>query len=190
VYRTSILEAAERVFARRGWAATKIADVAKEAGLAAGTLYNYFDSKEHILESIIEWRGGQVVERVTAIAQGSGTPLGRLRDYTAWMLNHLETDGVSVRIYAEANGGLPLKPGQRCFADNYERHLSISRELIVEAQAKGELRRDALAEDLVMALSGVISGHINAWLQRPTKGGLVARLDRIYDLFLKGAASP
>jgi TetR/AcrR family fatty acid metabolism transcriptional regulator len=189
VYRTSILEAAERAFTRRGWASTKIADIAREAGLAAGTLYNYFESKEQILESLIEWRGGQVVEKITAIAHGAGTPLSRLREYTSWMLHHLETDGIAVRIYAEARSGLPLKPAQRCCSDNYQRHLDISRELIAEAQAARELRVDVDTEDLVMALAGIIGGHINAWLQTPTKGALAQRVNRIYDLFLKGAAS-
>src|SRR5262245_46891880 len=48
-YREAILAAAERVFSKSGFYATRMADIAKEAGVAVGTLYNYFDSREVIL---------------------------------------------------------------------------------------------------------------------------------------------
>src|SRR5690349_11014182 len=57
VYENAILEAAERVFGRDGFEAAKMADIAREAGVAAGTLYNYFDSKVQIFESLMRFRG-------------------------------------------------------------------------------------------------------------------------------------
>ena len=54
VYRQAILEAAMRVFGSTGFRDAKIADIATEAGVATGTLYNYFSSKEEIFQSILD----------------------------------------------------------------------------------------------------------------------------------------
>src|SRR5689334_22444771 len=61
VYQNAILEAAERVFGRDGYQAAKMADIAREAGVAAGTLYNYFESKAQIFESLVQFRGEEML---------------------------------------------------------------------------------------------------------------------------------
>src|SRR5262245_55007662 len=52
-FRDAIVSAAERVFARSGFYATKMAEIAREAGVGVGTLYNYFESKEVIFTEIL-----------------------------------------------------------------------------------------------------------------------------------------
>src|SRR6187455_1090549 len=58
--RERILSAAERIFARHGFFAAKVSDVAKEAGVADGTIYLYFKSKDDLLISLFERRMQQV----------------------------------------------------------------------------------------------------------------------------------
>src|SRR5687767_15687178 len=58
--RERILDAAERIFARDGFFAAKVADVAREAGVADGTIYLYFKSKDDLLISLFESRMKQV----------------------------------------------------------------------------------------------------------------------------------
>src|SRR5882762_2514081 len=50
--RTELLDAAVRVFARKGFHASRVGDIAEEAGVAHGLLYHYFRSKEQVLETI------------------------------------------------------------------------------------------------------------------------------------------
>src|SRR5688572_15527741 len=78
--RERILDAAERVFARSGFFQARVADIAREAGIADGTIYLYFKSKDEILISLFESR----MERVThelehAVARAAGGPSERLR---------------------------------------------------------------------------------------------------------------
>ncbi|HEY4245141.1 MAG TPA: helix-turn-helix domain-containing protein, partial [Kofleriaceae bacterium] len=67
--RERILAAAERVFAKNGFFAARVSEIAKDAGVADGTIYLYFKSKDDLLISLFENRMKQVIamlERVTA----------------------------------------------------------------------------------------------------------------------------
>src|SRR6185503_15218153 len=73
-YRQSILEAAERELVRVGFGAAKMTHVARAAGVAVGTLYNYFDSKEQIFAEIIAHRCAEMRAQLAQDLRG-GTPL-------------------------------------------------------------------------------------------------------------------
>ncbi|HEY0993860.1 MAG TPA: helix-turn-helix domain-containing protein, partial [Kofleriaceae bacterium] len=67
--RERILAAAERIFARHGFFAARVSEVAKEAGVADGTIYLYFKSKDDLLISVFENRMAHVNDQLrTAIA--------------------------------------------------------------------------------------------------------------------------
>src|SRR5512144_11265 len=85
--RERILSAAERIFARHGFFAAKVSDVAKEAGVADGTIYLYFKNKDDLLISLFEEKMGEVVTEVRdKIANGDG-PLACLRIFIE---NHMD----------------------------------------------------------------------------------------------------
>lgn len=73
--RGRILDAAERIFARDGFFAAKVADVAREAGVADGTIYLYFKSKDDLLISLFESR----MERVNATLGAAIAPVAGAR---------------------------------------------------------------------------------------------------------------
>src|SRR5690606_25664309 len=75
--RQRILDAALRLFARYGYAATSVRQIAEEAGVAQGLLYNYFDGKEALLRAMLE-RSAADVERSLSQAAGGATPQERL----------------------------------------------------------------------------------------------------------------
>lgn len=69
--RAQLLEAAQRVFERNGFVEVRVADIVKEAGVAHGTFYTYFNSKEEIFRAVIE------VHQSTIEQSASGTSLPR-----------------------------------------------------------------------------------------------------------------
>jgi len=75
--REQILDAASVVFSERGLVASKIADIARVAGLSHGLVYHYFESKEHVFAALIERVLGGIRESLTA---ASGTPAERLEE--------------------------------------------------------------------------------------------------------------
>lgn len=81
--RDRILAAAERVFARRGFFAARVSEIAKDAGVADGTIYLYFKSKDDLLISLFELRMQQVNSALrTAIARvPADQPIQQLRAF-------------------------------------------------------------------------------------------------------------
>src|SRR5215468_5435012 len=69
--RERILVAAERIFARRGFFASRVSEIAREAGVADGTIYLYFKSKDDLLISLFERRMGQVNDELRAAIAGA-----------------------------------------------------------------------------------------------------------------------
>ena len=69
--RTLILQAAVRVFAAEGYEATRVGDIAKEAGVAYGLVYHYFGSKDAVLEAVFREQWGRLLAAL-ALAEGDG----------------------------------------------------------------------------------------------------------------------
>src|SRR5258705_1122081 len=77
--RDAILDAAQRLFARYGYRKTTVDELAREAGIAKGTVYLYFKSKEEIAVGRIERVLESMRVRLEGIASSAGSPLDRLR---------------------------------------------------------------------------------------------------------------
>jgi AcrR family transcriptional regulator len=80
-----LLSAALEVFAERGFAATKLDDVARRAGVSKGTVYLYFESKEALFKAAVESAVLPVLEAGEAIAANASTPPAEaLRSFVFW----------------------------------------------------------------------------------------------------------
>src|SRR5215468_2114087 len=79
--RERILAAAERVFAKRGFFAARVSEIAKDAGVADGTIYLYFKNKDDLLISLFEARMHQVNDELRAQVAKEKTPLAQLRAF-------------------------------------------------------------------------------------------------------------
>src|SRR4051812_49937843 len=77
--RDAILRAATDVFAERGFFNAQVADVARAAGVAAGTVYLYFRSKDDLLVSIFERTMADAIREGRAAIEGIGDPVEQLR---------------------------------------------------------------------------------------------------------------
>lgn len=91
--REQILQAALKVFSRRGLAATKISEIAKEAGLSHGLVYHYFNSKDEIFITLVKkaLEGSKLV--VDLASQQKLSPLDQLHWLTKTILTGLSNDG-------------------------------------------------------------------------------------------------
>ncbi len=182
------MEAAMRVFGSTGYNEAKIADIAAEAGVATGTLYNYFSSKEEIFESILE-DGRERVWAHLSESESISDPLERLRDAIGRMLGFLEEHGALFVIYTQiiADPHSLLRPGIQT-DDEFRRALVTLFETSLAA-ASARLRPDLPHETLAVALSGLIHGFIMRWVEGGCRPGLRAQTDLIFDIFMNGARS-
>ncbi|MFN8643790.1 MAG: TetR/AcrR family transcriptional regulator [Candidatus Binatia bacterium] len=78
VYRQHILEAAERVFAERGFESAKLQDISRLAEVSMGTIYAIFASKEELFRGILDTRGGELLETARVATQSDGDPRAAL----------------------------------------------------------------------------------------------------------------
>ncbi len=90
--RSRILSAAMKVFARKGFASARVSDVAREAGVADGTIYLYFASKDAILISIIEEGMNAIIDGLQKGLKGLDDPRDRLRYFCKYHLEFADRD--------------------------------------------------------------------------------------------------
>lgn len=188
-FRTAILGAAETVFAREGFSAAKMADIAAEAGVAAGTLYNYFGSKNEIFNSILASGVTELSGRVERAAT-EPDPVERLRRVMGVSLEFLNEKGTLFLVYVQLHGGPDVETYSSAFehAEMRRAHLGVMATAVAEAQQQGRLRTDLDPETQVLALSGITNGFILRWAEEGcAPGELAAHLDTIFELFLKGS---
>jgi AcrR family transcriptional regulator len=90
VRRQQILNAAAIVFADRGFPAARISDIAAEAGVAQGTVYRFFTSKDEIASAIFDLGQDECRAKLEELCgQGVAAPLRIVRDYVAWYARYL-----------------------------------------------------------------------------------------------------
>ncbi|MBW2102262.1 MAG: TetR/AcrR family transcriptional regulator, partial [Deltaproteobacteria bacterium] len=82
-----IIEAATRIFAEKGFFQAKVSDIAREAGVADGTIYIYFENKDDILISLFEEQIKVVLDNMIRDVSGEKGPIEKLRRFA---LTHLE----------------------------------------------------------------------------------------------------
>src|SRR5712675_3645443 len=90
--RESILRAATRVFARNGYFNSKVADIAREADVADGTVYLYFKSKEEILHSIFDQNMTEAINAGHLLIEKVSDPGEKLRRIAMLHLDRLGAD--------------------------------------------------------------------------------------------------
>jgi AcrR family transcriptional regulator len=174
VYRDAILGAAERVFGRAGFAEAKMAEIGREAGMAAGTLYNYFDSKEEIFRSLCEARAGEMLRRLDA----AGGLIESVRASLAWIDEHREMFAL-VLEHGHVVSGMHQAHREE-FIQAWER-------VVKQAVADRVLRSDVPAADLAALLIGSMKGFVQARLLRGSKKKLAEAAPLIVDVFVNGA---
>lgn len=137
----AILEAAEEVAAARGVEATSISAIAERAGVAVGTLYNYFDDRDALLAALFKLRRDALRPRLVAVAEAAAhLPLAeRLGAYLAGVARALDDFRAFCRVAISADGAIKgrspsvvlvtvtealaeiLRPAVRGRADEYAR---------------------------------------------------------------------
>jgi TetR/AcrR family fatty acid metabolism transcriptional regulator len=166
--RRTILRAAINVFASKGYHGCRIADVAKEAGVAYGLVYHYFKNKDELLETVFETGWNGFITRVRAVVEGEGTleeKVHRIVD-VAFEAYRVDPRGVKVLIVEIARG-----PGGRVNQQaTFTEAIRLCMQMLTQAQAAGELRSDLdvqLAAALIfgnveMAFTALVMGMVDS----------------------------
>jgi TetR/AcrR family transcriptional regulator, fatty acid metabolism regulator protein len=159
--RRVILDAAARVFARRGFHTSRVGDIAEEAGVAHGLLYHYFASKDEVLETIFREHWAVLLDHLHAVESSDDPPLEQLRGIAAVMFEGWlrEPDVVRVVVREIARS---TEVQER--AGELVKPIGAIRRIIERGQAEGTFRRDLEAETAAIIFYGAIDELITGWV--------------------------
>jgi TetR/AcrR family transcriptional regulator, fatty acid metabolism regulator protein len=184
--RDAILRAAIDVFAERGYFNAQVADVARAAGVAAGTVYLYFKSKDDLLVSIFERSMRESLTAGREAVAESGDPRERLRRLARGHLARLGGDR-NLAVVFQVELRQSTKFMERFSSTHLRDYLGLIREAIADGQRSGIFRDDIKATVAAKMLFGALDEMATNWILSKRRYSLEADADAVVDLFINGA---
>ena len=180
-----ILEAAIRVFARQGFYQSTVAQIAREAGVADGTIYLYFKNKDDILVQFFNYRTKQVFDRFRAAVNQSDNSQDKLRSLVRRHLTEFQQDRDMAVVYqVETHQNSRLAEAQ--IREMSQMYQDIVSEIVETGQQEGSIRKDLYVGLVKRFILGAVDEVINTWLHSDKNYDLVSMADPLVDLFVRG----
>src|SRR5690349_190388 len=185
--REAILRAAVKVFARAGYFNSKVADIAREAGIADGTVYLYFKSKDEILHSVFDRAMEEFISEGRRELEAIEKPEDRLRKIAELHLERLGADrDLAVVFQVELRGSTKFM--EEFSAAGFAEYLDIIRANIEDGQKAGEFRADVKPIVAAKMLYGALDEMVTNWVLSKKRYPLAPLADEVLKVFLGGLA--
>jgi AcrR family transcriptional regulator len=170
--RAQILDAAAQVFAHKGLAGTRTADIAAACKMSEGLLFHYFASKEDMFAAVVEGALQAAGNPAQSVLQQPGSPLEKLRYLLQVYLPGMWSKPAYFLVILQAlNSETTPEALRELVLEQSTRNLRIYQQLIVEGQATGEVAQGDPAL-LTLALGACIQGLGSGVLHWPRLLGL------------------
>jgi TetR/AcrR family fatty acid metabolism transcriptional regulator len=161
--RRVILDAAVRVFARQGFHACRVSDIADEAGVAYGLVYHYFASKDEVLDTLFLERWGVMLELIREVDSQPLPVREKLGAITSFIVDSYSHDPdlmkvIIVEVTRAANSFGQTHLGQ--IREAYE----LIGEIVTKAQQEGVFKPEIEARFAAMAFYGTIEQLLTGWI--------------------------
>ena len=175
--RRQLLDAAVRVFARKGYHASRVGDIAEEAGVAHGLLYHYFESKDQVLEAVFHENWSLLVARIESVEETDEPAADQIRHIAAIVLRtwlHLPD---VVRVVIQEFGRSP-ELGERI--GELTLPIDALQRVIARGIERGEFRKDVDPAFAATVVYGSIDELLTAWVlgRLPSDEEAVARAEQ------------
>lgn len=136
-----IIRAATKVFAKKGFFNARISDIAKEAKVADGTIYLYFNNKFDILLSVFEQEIGKLIEQVLLLLEKEESPQAKLQIFISHHLEEMKKNKYLAEvIHIELRQTSKLIREYR--KNTFNEYLGIIAQIIEQGQAAGVFRKE------------------------------------------------
>jgi TetR/AcrR family transcriptional regulator, fatty acid metabolism regulator protein len=161
--RRLILDAAVRVFARQGFHACRVSDIADEAGVAYGLVYHYFASKDEVLDTLFLERWNVMLELIREVDAEAMPVRDKFRAIASFIVDsyHHDPDLMKVIIVEVTRAANSF--GQTHLAEIRAAYELIA-EIVSKAQAEGVFRPEIEARFAAMAFYGAIEQLLTGWI--------------------------
>ena len=186
--RELILRAATKVFARNGYFNSKVADIARAADVADGTVYLYFKSKEEILHSIFDQNMADAIRSGRELIRNARDPREQLRRVAQLHLERLGADrDLAVVFQIELRGSTKFM--EEFSAAGFAEYLGLLRKIIEEGQRSRLFRKDLNAKVVAKILFGALDEMATNWIISHRSYKLEPMADVVMDVFLNGVSA-
>jgi TetR/AcrR family fatty acid metabolism transcriptional regulator len=185
--RDALLRAAIDTFAARGFFNAQVADVARAAGVAAGTVYLYFRGKDDLLISIFERTMKEAIADGRTSVDRLADPVERLREIARLHLGRLGRDRALAVVF-QVELRQSTKFMERFSSTHLREYLGIIRSVIADGQARQVFRPTVSPTLAAKLFFGALDEMATNWILSRRKYSLAAEADAIVDLFVGGLA--
>ena len=174
-----------KIFARQGFHQSTVAEIAKEAGVADGTIYLYFKNKDDILVQFFSYRAKQVFESFREEVGRAQTSLDKLRNVVRRHLAEFQSDRDGAVVYqVETHQNSRLAEAQ--IREMSQMYRDLISEIVEQGQQEGTIRKDLYVGLVKRFIIGAVDEVINTWLHADEEYDLVSMADPLVELFIKG----
>lgn len=158
--RRQILQAAVRAFARKGYHACRVSDIAKEAGVAYGLVYHYYRSKETLLEAIFKETWGAMLATIRSVEQLDEPAREQVRKVTEIVLRTWKRDPELVRVLVrEVTRSSQVQEE----TDEIDLAYQALQRIVEQGQQTGEFRSDIDARLTATIWYGALEEILTGW---------------------------
>ena len=180
-----IIDAAIRVFASKGFYNSRVSDIAKEAGIAAGTIYLYFKTKDEILVTLFREKMAAFVEALRRAMKEEPDPVSKLRRLVALHFEMLERAPDLAEVVQ-----VELRQGHKFFrgasAHEISSYFALIASVLEEGVAAGQFRADLPVKVATKGLFGAMDQMATSWVLGRRGYRLSEAAPAVADLFLEG----
>jgi TetR/AcrR family fatty acid metabolism transcriptional regulator len=185
--RDALIRAAIDTFAARGFFNAQVADVARAAGVAAGTVYLYFRSKDDLLISIFERTMKEAIAEGRTSVGALTDPVDQLREIARLHLDRLGRDR-RLAIVFQVELRQSTKFMERFSSTQLREYLGIIRDVIADGQARHVFKTSVNPTLAAKLFFGALDEMATNWILSRRRYSLVAEAEAIVELFVGGLA--
>ena len=183
-----IIEAAVRIFARKGYYNSRVSDIAREAGLAAGTIYLYFKTKDDILVTLFREKMAHFVASLRKAIAVEPDAVAKIRRLVRLHFEMLEGDPELAEVVQ-----VELRQGQKFFrgasAHEISSYFALIGSVLEEGVAQGQVRPELPIKVATKALFGAMDQMTTSWVLGKRAYRLADTAETVADIFLRGVAA-
>ena len=187
-FAAQILQAAEKLFAKKGFYPTTIDEIAKEAKSAKGTIYLYFTNKEDLFFSVIETKLDLLLDKIQEIVKKSGSASYRIKTAISIHLKFLEENKNFFKVMQNLPKGLKKKLERKLkgrVVEKQSRYIEILDGLIQEAIDRNEAK-PLDSKKLAVILMGIVHSLTVYWISQKGKKSLSSDKSLAWQVFWEG----
>lgn len=183
--RARIIRATTKLFAEQGYQQTTIAEIAKEVGLAEGSIYEHFRGKEDLLLTIPDVWVTNAIEELKLQLFGIEGAINKLRKFLWWYLNYIEREPMTAKVVF-----LFLKTNPNFIQTNVYLNVktfySFLTRIFEEGRDSGEIRKDLNPFTARAIFLGTIEHMVIRWLLKGMNYSLFDNLDLAFKILIEG----